>query len=107
MWPFMNEINKKIVMNEKVRSFIWRIDLIEQAADDILKQSNLIEEDTCVVCHSEKPSVTFFPCGHKVFCSDCQKTSIENNSKVGCPFCKQTIMFYTVRSRVCSKTYVD
>ena len=43
-------------MNENMRGFIWRIDLIEQAADEIFKKSKLIEEDTCVVCYSEKPS---------------------------------------------------
>ena len=73
------------------------IELIEQAARDILKKSKLIEEETCVVCYSEKPGVTFFPCGHKVFCSDCQKIGRKDKrSRKNCACCRQTIMFYKV-----------
>ena len=94
----LKKVEEWSLMNESMRDFTCRIDLIEQAADEIFKKLKLIEEDTCVVCYSEKPSVAFFPCRHKVFCTDCHKASIENNSEQGCAFCRRSIMFYTVGS---------
>ena len=67
-------------------------ELIEQAAKDTLNKLKIIEEESCVICYSKTPIVTFFPCGHKVFCSDCQKISSEKS----CACCRQKIMFYTV-----------
>lgn len=73
---------------------ICAIELIEQVAKDNLKKSKLIEEESCVICYSKKPNVTFFPCGHKVLCSDCQKISIEDHSEKNCACCRQKINFY-------------
>ena len=88
------------LMNENMCS----IELIEQVAKDNFKNSKLIEELTCVICYSKKPSVTFFPCGHKVFCSGCQEISSKNHNGSGCACCRQKIMFYKVDDTKPKKT---
>ena len=72
------------------------IAFIEQAAEDYLKKTKLIEEDNCVICYSEKTSVTFFPCGHKALCSDCQKIDTQNHSRRTCAYCRQKVKFFKV-----------
>jgi len=84
---------------------ICDIKLIEQAAKDKLNKFKFLEEESCAICYSNKPSVTFFPCGHKVLCSDCQKISQEDYSEGGCACCRQKIIFYKIDDTKPKKTF--
>ena len=33
----------------------------------------LIENQWCLVCHAEPPTVAFVPCGHRAICSTCNE----------------------------------
>lgn len=72
------------------------MELIEQAAENHLKKTKLIEEDNCVICWSEKTSVTFFPCGHKVLCFGCQEIDTQEHGRRSCAYCRQKVMFFKV-----------
>merc|ERR1712071_22615 len=88
---------KNVEMWFKIRienEFICDIELVKKIVTDNLKKSKLIEEDNCVICYSKIPSVTFFPCGHKIFCEDCHKLGRENYREKGCACCRQKISFY-------------
>jgi hypothetical protein len=83
---------------------ICDIQLIEQVAKNKLNKVKLTEEDNCVVCYSKKPIVTFFPCGHKVFCFDCHQISNEDHNQNDCACCRQNIKFYKVDGPNSKKT---
>merc|ERR1712071_384863 len=78
----------------KMTEKICDIELVKQVVMNNLKKSKLIEEDNCVICYSKIPSITFFPCGHKIFCEDCHKLGRENYREKGCACCRQKISFY-------------
>jgi len=88
----LEEIQRWLSKNEN----ICEIELIEKVAKDKIAKSKFIEEDNCVICFSKKPTVTFFPCGHKVFCCDCHKISHEDHQENSCACCRQKIKFYKV-----------
>lgn len=90
------EAVKIYVKNVSLYKNLCSIEFIEQAAKDHLRKTKLIQEDNCVICYSDKTSVTFFPCGHKALCSDCQYVNTEDHSATSCAYCRQKVMFYTV-----------
>ena len=45
------------------------------------------DDDLCVVCYSNLPDITFYPCGHDNCCSVCYERL---NGK--CPYCRSEII---------------
>jgi len=72
----------------------FNTELIKQAARSHLAMSKVIEEDHCVICYENKPSVTFFPCGHKIYCTACHEQGKEQYSEKGCGCCRGRIRIY-------------
>jgi len=48
------------------------------------------EQQTCLICMENKPSVCITDCGHSSFCGNCIQTIFLQNKKLVCPLCKQT-----------------
>jgi len=65
-------------------------ELIEQAAKKNLKKLKVVEKESCVICCSNEPSVTFFPCGHKALCQDCH----QGDQQKSCACCRRKIKFF-------------
>ena len=58
------------------------IELNKTVRDDIVK------EEVCILCYTNKPDVLFLPCQHQACCTDC----ISEEHLDVCPICKQNIM---------------
>jgi len=96
---------KKVEIWLKKNENICDIELVKQVAMNNLKQSKLIEEDHCVICYSNKPSVTLFPCGHRIFCDDCHELGSGEYEKKGCACCRRKIcMFFKLDDTEPKKT---
>lgn len=51
-------------------------------------RTEIVKEEVCILCYTDKPDVLFFPCQHQACCSDCMSKEPLDN----CPICKQNIM---------------
>jgi len=85
---------KKVENWLKMNDNICDIESVKQVAFDNLEKIKSIEEDVCVICYSNRPSVTFFPCGHKIFCDECHELGSGEYEKKGCAYCRQKICMF-------------
>ena len=55
---------------------------------------DIIVEEVCCICMTNQPNILFYPCKHKILCTECSK---ENSSAVEtCPICREDVLLQTI-----------
>ena len=76
--------NKTIKAQNKVQ----KIPLIRKNPNDKNTSAN-IEENQCIFCLTNPPTVILAPCGHQCYCKECYDSNRNNIDR--CPICRQIV----------------